>query len=110
MRTAAQAAGCRQAERAQTLVLLRADAGQRQQSWYGGPVLVDALLDDGDVDAAWRAAAQTRAHDRQWLALADQARAIRPADALGVYLRLLDQHGLRPCQKVGGAGTRPPLG
>jgi uncharacterized Zn finger protein len=71
-------------------VLLRADAGQRKQSWYGGPVLVDALLDDGDVDAARRAAAETRAHDRQWLALADQARAVRPADALGVYLRLAE--------------------
>ncbi|MGW2745008.1 SWIM zinc finger family protein [Streptomyces sp. NPDC001450] len=90
LRTAAQAAGCWQAERAQALVLLRADAGRRQQSWYGGPVLVDALLDDGDADAAWRAAAQTHAHDRQWLALADQARAIRPADALGVYLRLAE--------------------
>ncbi|MGW7526748.1 SWIM zinc finger family protein [Streptomyces sp. NPDC054783] len=88
LRTAAQAAGCWQAEREQALVLLRADAGQRQQPWYGGPVLVDALLDDGDVDAAWRAAAETHAHDRQWLALAGRARAARPADALGVYLRL----------------------
>lgn len=46
-------------------MLLRADAGQRQRSWYGGPVLVGALLDDGDVDAAWRAAAETRAHAPQ---------------------------------------------
>ncbi|WP_031475329.1 DUF6880 family protein [Streptomyces bicolor] len=90
LRAAAQAAGCWQAEREQALVLLRAEAGQRQQSWYGGPVLVDALLDDGDVDAAWRAADETRAHDRQWLALADQARAVRPAGALGVYLRLAE--------------------
>ncbi|WP_369392723.1 SWIM zinc finger domain-containing protein [Streptomyces sp. CG1] len=88
LRTAAQAAGCWQAEREPALVLLRADAGQRQRSGYGGPVLVDALLDDGDVDAAWRAAAETHAHDRQLLALADHARAVRPADALGVYLRL----------------------
>ncbi|MFC3572626.1 hypothetical protein ACFOZ0_04875 [Streptomyces yaanensis] len=57
LRMAARAAGCWQAEREQALVLLRADAGQRQQCWYGGPV----LLDDGDVDAAWRAAAETRA-------------------------------------------------
>ncbi|MFD9396338.1 SWIM zinc finger domain-containing protein [Streptomyces sp. NPDC060000] len=90
LRTAARAAGCWQAEREQALVLLRADVGQRQRSWYGGPVLVDALLDDGDIDAAWRAATETRAHDRQWLALADQARAVRPADALGVYLRLAE--------------------
>ncbi len=90
LRAAARAAGCWQAEREQALVLLRADAGQRQRSWYGGPVLVDALLDDGDVGAAWRAAAETRAHDRQWLTLADQARTVRPADALGVYLRLAE--------------------
>ncbi|OLZ67484.1 hypothetical protein AV521_24295 [Streptomyces sp. IMTB 2501] len=88
LRTAARTVGCRQAEREQPLVLLRADAGQRQRSWYGGPVLVDALLDDGDVDAAWGSAAETRAHDRQWLALADRTRAVRPADALGVYRRL----------------------
>ncbi|MEU8691712.1 hypothetical protein [Streptomyces sp. NPDC048665] len=53
LRTVAQAAGCWQVERAPALVLLRTDAGQRQRSWHGGPVLVDALLDDGDVDAAW---------------------------------------------------------
>ncbi|MFI2206833.1 SWIM zinc finger domain-containing protein [Streptomyces sp. NPDC020192] len=90
LRMAARAAGCWQDEREPALVLLRADAGQRQQPWYSGPVLVDALLDDGDVDAAWRAATETHAHDRQWLALADRARAVRSADALGVYLRLAE--------------------
>ncbi|MET9078112.1 hypothetical protein ABZX95_39625 [Streptomyces sp. NPDC004232] len=90
LRTVARAAGCWQVEREPALVLLRTDAGQRQRSWHGGPVLVDALLDDGDVDAAWGAAAETRAHDRQWLALADRARIARPADALGVYLRLAE--------------------
>ncbi|MGW2524364.1 hypothetical protein ACWC09_46880 [Streptomyces sp. NPDC001617] len=89
-RTAAQTAECWQAEREPALVLLRADAGQRQRSRYGGPVLVDALADDGDVGAAWRAAAETRAHDRQWRALADRACAVRPADALG-YLRLAER-------------------
>ncbi|MFG2480681.1 SWIM zinc finger domain-containing protein [Streptomyces fagopyri] len=91
LRTAAQAAGSWKAEREQALVLLRADLGQQRRSWHGGPaVLVDALLDDGDIEAAWRAADETRAHDRQWLALADRARAARPADALGVYLRLAE--------------------
>jgi hypothetical protein len=63
LRAAAQAAGCWRAEREPALVLLRADARQRQQSWHGSPVLFDALLDRGDVDAAWRAAAETHAHD-----------------------------------------------
>ncbi|WP_329155081.1 hypothetical protein OIU91_15600 [Streptomyces sp. NBC_01456] len=90
LRAAARAADCWPAEREGALALLRADAEQRQQGWYGGPVLVDALLDDEDVDAAWRAATETGAHDGQWLTLADQARATRPADALGVYLRLAE--------------------
>ncbi|REK90748.1 hypothetical protein DY245_08375 [Streptomyces inhibens] len=90
LRAAARAADCWPAEREGALALLRADAGRRQQGWYGGPVLVDALLDDKDADAAWQAAIETGAHDRQWLTLADQARATRPADALGVYLRLAE--------------------
>ncbi|MEV7236428.1 hypothetical protein AB0N06_21285 [Streptomyces sp. NPDC051020] len=90
LRTAAQAADCWEAERGQALVLLRADAAQRERVRYGGPVLIDALLDDKDTDAAWQAATASGAHDRQWLALADQARTTRPADALRVYQRLAE--------------------
>ncbi|MFI1567590.1 SWIM zinc finger domain-containing protein [Streptomyces sp. NPDC020490] len=90
LRAAAQAGDCWRTEREGALDLLRADAERRQESPYGGPVLVDALLDDEDIDAAWQAATRTGADDRQWLALADQARAERPADALGVYLRLAE--------------------
>ncbi|MFC4464294.1 SWIM zinc finger domain-containing protein [Streptomyces xiangluensis] len=90
LRAAARAADSWPAEREGALALLRADAGRRQQGWYGGPVLVDALIDDEDVDAAWQAATRTGADDGQWLTLANQARAIRPADALGVYLRLAE--------------------
>lgn len=91
LRAAARAAECWPAEREAALALLRADAaGPRRGGWYGGPVLVDVLLDDKDTDAAWQAATDAGADDRQWLALADQARADRPADALGVYLRLAE--------------------
>ncbi|MFI1731038.1 SWIM zinc finger domain-containing protein [Streptomyces acidicola] len=90
LRAAARAADCWPAEREGALTLLRTDAGRSQQGRYGRSVLVDALLDDEDVDAAWQAATDSGAHDRQWLALADQARATRPADALGVYLRLAE--------------------
>ncbi|POX52604.1 SWIM zinc finger domain-containing protein [Streptomyces sp. Ru72] len=90
LRAAAQTADCWPAERGGALALLRADAERRQRGRYGGPVLVDALLDDKDFDAAWQAATQTGAHDRQWHTLADQARATRPADALTVYLRLAE--------------------
>ncbi|MFE7317188.1 SWIM zinc finger domain-containing protein [Streptomyces sp. NPDC057555] len=90
LRTAARAADRWPAERESALALLRADAEHRQQGRYGGPVLVDALLDDKDVDAAWHAATEGGAHDRQWLTLADQARATRPADTLAVYVRLAE--------------------
>ncbi|MER5359109.1 hypothetical protein [Streptomyces sp. NPDC002785] len=90
LRAAAQAADCWQAERGEALAVLRADTAQRERGWYSGPVLIDALLDDKDIDAAWQAATATGAHDQQWLTLADQARAIRPADALSVYRRLAE--------------------
>jgi uncharacterized Zn finger protein len=78
------------AQRDQALALLREDARQWRTTvswaWTDGPVLVDALLDDGDLDAAW-AAATDAATDAQWLRLADAAAATRPAGALAVYLR-----------------------
>ncbi|MBP8536312.1 SWIM zinc finger domain-containing protein [Streptomyces sp. MK37H] len=90
LRAAARAADRWPAERERALALLRAEAERRQQGWYGGPVLIDALLDDKDIDAAWQAATDTGADDHQWLTLADQARPTRPADALRVYLRLAE--------------------
>ncbi|MGY1437032.1 SWIM zinc finger family protein [Streptomyces reniochalinae] len=90
LRAAARAAHCWQDERPGALALLRADAERPQGRRHIGPVLVDVLLDDRDTDTAWRAATETGADERQWLTLADQARADRPADALGVYLRLAE--------------------
>lgn len=55
---------------------------------HSGRVLVHILLDDEDVDAAWRTAGEYGAHDGQWLTLADQSHPTRPADALAVYRRL----------------------
>ncbi|MBD9727887.1 hypothetical protein PV755_31820 [Streptomyces caniscabiei] len=100
LRATAQAADCWPTEREGALARLRADA-ERQRSdadghgygqgyGYGGSVLVDALLDDEDVAAAWQAAMETGAHDKQWLTLADHIRTDCPADALDVYLRLAE--------------------
>ncbi|MFF6776051.1 SWIM zinc finger domain-containing protein [Streptomyces sp. NPDC012637] len=86
LRAAAVAADCWSTEREKALELLRADAERTDA--YGGRVLVDVLLDDKDVDAAWQAAREHGAHDGQWLALADQSRPTRPADSLAVYHRL----------------------
>lgn len=58
--------------------------------WYGGSVLVDALMDDADLEAAWHAAADGYADRHQWLVLADRIRDGQPADALTVYLRWIE--------------------
>jgi uncharacterized Zn finger protein len=85
LREAARKAGCWDTERAAALDLLReAPPGKAL-----GTLLIDALIDDGDAEAAWRAA-DRRATDRQWLTLADLVRVDRPADALGAYRRAID--------------------
>ncbi len=89
LRAVARAADCWESERQAALAVLREDARRERGGWYSGPVLIDALLDDGDLDAAWREASG-RADDRQWQWLADLSRETRPADALVVYLRLLE--------------------
>jgi uncharacterized Zn finger protein len=90
LRQAATAVDAWPAQRDQALARLGEDARHWRTTvswaWTDGPVLVDALLDDGDLDAAW-AAAKDGATDAQWLRLADAAAATRPADALAVYLR-----------------------
>lgn len=101
LRDAARAAGSWDTERTTALNLLRTDADKRHgRGWYGdGPVLIDALIDDGDLDAAWEAA-PGRAGTRQWLTLADQVRESRPADALEVYCRAIE-----PLKQVTGDGN-----
>ncbi|MFI8436842.1 SWIM zinc finger domain-containing protein [Streptomyces sp. NPDC079020] len=90
LRAAARAADCWDApERSRALDVLRADARPHQGLGHSGSALVDALLDDGDHDAAWEAAAEGYADGRQCLTLADRIRDRRPADALTVYLRLI---------------------
>jgi uncharacterized Zn finger protein len=95
LRGAATDSGRWPAERGEALALLHADARhQRARApwapWaWGGPVLLDALLDDGDLDAAW-ATAKDAATDDQWLRLADASVTARPADALAVYLGAIE--------------------
>ena len=90
LRGAAKDSGVWPAERAEALALLGQDVHRSpaRVSWGWGPVLVDALLDDGDLDAAWEAA-KDAASDAQWLRLADASTATRPIDALAVYMRAI---------------------
>lgn len=91
LRDAAKDSGVWPAERAEALALLGKEVHRppARVSWgWDSPVLVDALLDDGDLDAAWEAA-KDAASEAQWLRLADASVATRPADALAVYMRAI---------------------
>ena len=91
LRDAAQRAGTWPADREWALDLLRADAqaarsGRPGIRLWAGPVLIDVLISEGEIDAAWEAALGV-ASEAQWLKLADLAASTRPDDALAVYLR-----------------------
>jgi hypothetical protein len=97
LRQAATAAGRWPAERERALAVLTAKAGAAPPGAglgldWTGPVLVDALLDDGDAGAAWTAAAAMpdATSPAQWLRLADLVAPARPADALAVYRKLIE--------------------
>ncbi|WP_051833210.1 SWIM zinc finger family protein [Streptomyces katrae] len=91
LRTAARAAGTWEGtERAAALEVLKASDQPMKGRWYGGAVLVDALMDDADLEAAWQAAADGFADQHQWLLLADRIRDGQPAEALTVYLRWIE--------------------
>ncbi|MCJ1676115.1 hypothetical protein MTF65_01790 [Streptomyces sp. APSN-46.1] len=101
LRTAAGAAGTWQSvERTGALEVLKAVAQPKKGRWYDGSLLVDALMDDNDLQPAWQAATDGCADERQWLALADRIRDRRPADALSVYLRWIE-----PLRKQTGDST-----
>jgi hypothetical protein len=92
LRDVAQRAGQWAATRDWALGLLRERAtglrGPSGAGWDRGPVLIDVLIADGDVPAAWDAA-EGIASDDQWLRLANLVAESRPADALVVYRRLV---------------------
>jgi uncharacterized Zn finger protein len=99
LRRAATDAGTWQSERRKALARLHEDAkatlARTQLSWgWTGPVLVDALIDDGDLDAAWTAVttgpAKAGATYDQRIRLADSLASTRPADVLPVYLAAIE--------------------
>jgi uncharacterized Zn finger protein len=88
LRRAATDSGTWQVERPKALAEFGKDAKIRPALSGNSPVLIDALLDDGDLDAAWTAA-DGGASQGQRLRLADASVAARPADALAVYLKAI---------------------
>ncbi len=105
LREAAVECGVWEAERVTALRLLRQDAAavKGKTLWFPweGPVLVDALIDDGDLAAAWTAA-EGIASEPQWVRLANESVSTRPADALAVYVRVIE----RLTQSTGNATYR----
>lgn len=97
LRVAATRAGDWPATRSWALDLLRADAmaggSGRPLGQLGhlepDSVLVNVLIDEGDLAAAWDAAKHHASED-QWLRLADLVAQTRSADALAVYLRQIE--------------------
>ncbi len=94
LREICQEAGTWHATREWALGLLRSDAARvagasRWPQWTPAAVLIDVLIAEGDAAAAWDSA-QGVASDTQWQRLADLVAETRPADALAVYLRLID--------------------
>lgn len=98
LRLAATHTGTWQAERDDALAMLQEDARNMPTASYsywswGGPVLVDALIDDGDLDTAWTAITSgtaKNATEAQRLRLSDASIATRPADALAIYLKSIE--------------------
>lgn len=99
LKRAATDAGTWQSERPNALARLREDAvanpARTQLNWgWADPVLVEALIDDGDLDAAWTSVttgpAKARATYDQRIRLADSLASTRPADVLPVYLAAIE--------------------
>jgi hypothetical protein len=94
LREAALAAGTWDAERSACFDVLRkvaaAAGGSTMWSSLAGPVLLDAFIDDGDLTGAWDAA-HGMASRAQWIRLANASLGVRPADALAVYVKVIEQ-------------------
>ncbi|HEX3517038.1 MAG TPA: hypothetical protein VHT26_23860 [Trebonia sp.] len=88
LRQAATDTGTWPVERPKALAELAKDAKIRPAWSWNSAVLIDALLDDGDLDAAWIAADSGATQDQR-IRLADVSIAARPADALTVYLKAI---------------------
>jgi uncharacterized Zn finger protein len=90
---AAELDGQREPTRQWAIGLLREQAAgvprpAVRAGWSRGPVLIDVLIADGDIDAAWDAA-DGIASDEKWYRLANLIAETRPEDALAVYRRLI---------------------
>lgn len=69
-----------------------ADAPPATGSWSPGrSALVEILLDENEIEAAWQAAVDGGCSDGLWLRLARARAANHPADAIPILLRAADQ-------------------
>lgn len=70
--------------REQALALLRRAAARRRTPHFPC-TLVEVLLDEGDADLVWAAAAEHGCDEGQWLRVAALREKTHPEDAIGVY-------------------------
>jgi uncharacterized Zn finger protein len=102
LRTAAETAGCWEAERSDALRVARehvvaaeraATDAQRRNAWWQPPgsLLVGLLLADDEVEDAWSAAREHGCSEALWLELARLRADEHPDDAITVYRRHLDR-------------------
>ncbi|GAA1108827.1 SWIM zinc finger family protein [Nocardiopsis metallicus] len=82
------------AVREQALTLLRRAAARRPGPHFPCP-LVEVLLDEGDGEQVWAAAAEHGCDAGQWLRVAALREETHPEDAIGVYAPMV-QTKLRP--------------
>jgi uncharacterized Zn finger protein len=88
LRATTLAAGRWPETRDQALEVLRARAAR--EGGYANATLVRVLLDEQRHDEAWTAALEGGCTDDLWLALAERRAVSHPADAIGVYRRLVE--------------------
>ncbi|WP_433264610.1 SWIM zinc finger family protein [Actinosynnema sp. CS-041913] len=77
--------------RDRVLALLADTLPTKDPRWPGRSALVEILLDEGDTEAAWQAAADGGCSAELQLRLARARAKTRPADAIPVLLRTADQ-------------------
>ncbi|MBB5960421.1 putative Zn finger protein [Saccharothrix tamanrassetensis] len=77
--------------RDRALTLLSDTPPAKDPWWSGRSTLVEILLDEGDVEAAWQAAADGGCSAELRLRLARARAVTHPADAIPVLLRAADQ-------------------
>src|SRR3712207_1898942 len=92
-RPPAQSAGVRMTDRAVAILGARLAEVSPRMRWdatSASGLLIEVLIREGRLDAAWDAARRHGCHDGIWRRLAEASEEDRPAGAIAVYERLAE--------------------